>query len=80
MVTAYNSSIYSKEFNDKFYEQFDFIISALDNMKVREYLAAQATRNNKPFIDAGTMSYNGQAYTTIRFKTNCHNCNPSRIG
>lgn len=58
--------------------KFDLIISALDSIKVREYLAAQATRNGKPFIDAGTMSYHGQAYASIRFKTACHNCEPSR--
>lgn len=54
--------------------QFDVLISALDNLKAREHLAAQATRNNKPLIDAGTMSYNGQAYASIRFLTSCHNC------
>lgn len=46
-------------------------------MKAREFLAKQATKANKPLVDAGTMSYNGQAYPSIRFKTNCHNCNPS---
>jgi ubiquitin-like 1-activating enzyme E1 B len=46
-------------------------------MKAREHLAAQATKCGKPLIDAGTMSYFGQAYSSIRFKTSCHNCNPS---
>jgi len=47
-------------------------------MKAREHLAAQATRNSKPLIDAGTMSYNGQAYASIRFLTSCHNCSPTK--
>lgn len=46
-------------------------------MKAREHLAAQATKYGKPLIDAGTMSYNGQTYASIRFKTSCHNCSPS---
>lgn len=71
-------NLYSKQFTDRFYQQFDLIISALDNIKAREHLAAQATRNGKPLVDAGTMGYNGQAYASIRFITPCHNCQPSR--
>ena len=36
-----------------------------------------ATQNNKVLIDAGTMSYYGQSYATVRFHTTCHNCHPS---
>ena len=74
--TSINDNLYNPKFNDRFYMQFDVLISALDNLKAREHLAAQATRNNKPLIDAGTMSYNGQAYASIRFLTSCHNCHP----
>ena len=78
-VTAICDTIYSKQFTHRFYDQFDMVISALDSIKAREHLAAMATRSNKPFIDAGTMSYHGQAYASIRFLTTCHNCEPSRV-
>jgi ubiquitin-like 1-activating enzyme E1 B len=78
-IVAFSEDLYSKQFNDRFFMQFDIVISALDSIKVREYLAMQATRNGKPLIDAGTMSYNGQAYASLRFKTTCHNCQPSRV-
>lgn len=76
-IEAINASIYEPRFNHLFYKEFTLIFSCLDNMKAREHLAAQATRNGKPLIDAGTMSYFGQAYSSIRFCNPCHNCNPS---
>jgi ubiquitin-like 1-activating enzyme E1 B len=76
-VTAINASIYDQKFNQIFYQEFDLIFSCLDSMKAREHLAVQATKHGKPLIDAGTMSYFGQTYSSIRFRTSCHNCNPT---
>jgi ubiquitin-like 1-activating enzyme E1 B len=76
-IEAINASIYDPRFNQLFYKDFTLVFSCLDNMKAREHLAAQATRNGKPLIDAGTMSYFGQAYSSIRFRNSCHNCNPT---
>jgi ubiquitin-like 1-activating enzyme E1 B len=50
------------------------VISALDNLKAREHLAKNATKYGKVMIDAGTSGYNGQSYSSVRFKTSCHNC------
>lgn len=77
-ISAICDNIYNPKFNDIFFSQFDIVISALDSIQVREYLAAKATRNRKPLIDAGTMSYHGQAYSSVRFITTCHNCQPSK--
>ena len=77
-VTAICDNLYNQKYNDLFYQEFDLIVSALDSIKAREYLASRATRNGKPLFDAGTMSYHGQAYASVRFVTTCHNCQPSR--
>jgi ubiquitin-like 1-activating enzyme E1 B len=78
-ITSICDTLYNPRFNSSFYSQFDILISALDNLKAREHLSAQASRHKKPMIDAGTMSYHGQAYATIRFLTTCHNCEPLRV-
>lgn len=78
-ITAINASIFDKQYSELFYMQFDLIFSCLDNIKARQFLAQQATRCNKPLIDAGTMSYYGQTYASIRFITNCHNCSPTIV-
>lgn len=60
-----------------FYQQFDYVISALDSIKAREYLARRCTEYGKVMVDAGTAGFYGQAYASVRFVTGCHNCQTS---
>lgn len=50
------------------------MVSALDSLQAREFLAKKCTEYGKVLIDAGTAGYHGQAYTSVRFLTGCHNC------
>lgn len=50
------------------------MISALDSIKAREYLAKSCTEYGKVMIDAGTAGFYGQSYASVRFVTSCHNC------
>lgn len=50
------------------------MISALDNIRAREYVARKCTEYGLVLIDAGTAGYHGQSYYSERFVTGCHNC------
>lgn len=52
------------------------MISALDSIKAREFLAQKCIEYDKVMIDAGTAGMYGQSYMSVRFLTSCHNCHP----
>ena len=56
-------------FNDEFWDNLDFVISAVDNVEARLYLDEKCIFHLKPFINAGTMGINADQQVYLPFKT-----------
>ena len=60
-------------FNDKFWENQDYIINAVDNIKARIYIDKQCTFYEKPLIDSGTLGTQAHTQIIIPHVTKCYN-------
>ena len=60
-------------FDDEFFESQDIIISAVDNIKARQYLDKKCTFYNKIFIDSGTEGTSANSDIYYPDKTICFN-------
>ncbi|VDM30517.1 unnamed protein product [Hydatigera taeniaeformis] len=67
-LTPYFASIFSSQFDDEFFKQFDIIFSALDNQAARRHVNRVCVSLNKPIIESGTAGYLGQVEPLIYAK------------
>jgi ubiquitin-like 1-activating enzyme E1 B len=61
-----------------FFEGFDLIFNALDNLGARRYVNRNCVFLGKTFIDAGTQSKTGQVTVHIPKKSLCYDCMPKQ--
>ena len=59
-----------------FFNQFQFLVMALDNVEARNYVNKIGIRLNIPIVDAGTLGYNGNVTTILSGKSKCYSCQP----
>ena len=60
-------------FNENFWKNQDFILTAVDNKEARKYVDMQCTKFTKTLIDAGTLGTGGNSQVFVPFKTLCYN-------
>ena len=62
-------------FNEKFWENKDFIFTAVDSKTARKYIDNLCTKYSKHLIDTGTLGTSSSCQVIIPFKTSCYNDN-----
>ena len=62
-------------FNEKFWENQDFIFTAVDSKTARKYIDNQCTKYSRYLIDTGTLGTSGSCQVIVPFKTSCYNDN-----
>ena len=60
-------------FDQKFWEEQNCIINAVDNIEARKYIDRQCTFYEKPLIDSGTLGTKAHIQTIIPHITSCYN-------
>ena len=60
-------------FNEKFWENQNFIFTAVDSKSARKYVDNQCTKYSKHLIDTGTLGTSASCQVIIPFKTSCYN-------
>eukprot|EP01147_Barroeca_monosierra_P006382 gene6382-9303_t len=75
-ITAYHASIFESRFDLKFFENFDMVMNALDNLKARNHVNRMCLSANKPLIESGSAGYLGQVSVIMKGKTECYECTP----
>lgn len=74
-LVPYQASIYETDlFPMSWFEQFDLIFNALDNIQARSYINKVALLLNKTVMESGTTGTNGQAQPTFPYHTECYDC------
>lgn len=78
-IVAYHANIKEDRFGVEYFENFDIVINALDNVAARKHVNRLCLATNKPLIEAGTQGYEGQAYLIKKGVTECFECVPKPI-
>ena len=75
-VKSYHDNIKSAHFNLAYFEKFNLVLNALDNIDARRHVNRLCLAANIPLIDSGTTGYLGQVMPIIKGKTSCYECFP----
>ena len=75
-VISYHDNIKNTKFNLSYFEKFDLVLNALDNIEARRHVNRLCLAANVPLIDSGTTGYLGQVMPILKNKTSCYECFP----
>lgn len=76
-INSYIGNIMNRDlFPMSYFQNFDFILLALDNETARSYLNRICGPLEIPLFEAGTSGFSGQTYPIIWNETRCYDCLP----
>ncbi|KAL1479141.1 hypothetical protein MTO96_034839 [Rhipicephalus appendiculatus] len=61
-------------YNDRFFEQLNGVVSALDNVEGRRYIDRRCVHYCKPLLDTGTMGTKGSVQVVVPLMTESYSC------
>lgn len=59
-LEAYHANIKDPNFNVRWFQSFDMVFNALDNLDARRHVNRMCLAANVPLIESGTTGFNGQ--------------------
>ncbi|KAJ9059338.1 E1 ubiquitin-activating protein uba2, variant 3 [Entomophthora muscae] len=75
-IVPYHANIKDKKFDLSWFQSFNLVMNALDNLDARRYVNRMCLDAKVPLIESGTAGYVGQATVISRKLTECFECNP----
>jgi ubiquitin-like 1-activating enzyme E1 B len=78
-IDARHGDIFDAEYNVDFFEGFDIVFNALDNLKARQHCNRMCMAAGVPLIESGTTGFNGQVQAIQKGVTECYDCNPKPV-
>ncbi|KAI7028289.1 putative ubiquitin-like activating enzyme [Hortaea werneckii] len=78
-IDAHHASIFDSQYNVEFFESFDLVFNALDNLAARRHVNKMCLAADVPLIESGTTGFNGQVQTIKKGVTECYDCNPKPV-
>ncbi|KAM0712789.1 hypothetical protein Q7P35_000236 [Cladosporium inversicolor] len=78
-IDARHGDIFDSEYNVDFFQGFDIVFNALDNLKARQHVNRMCMAANVPLIESGTTGFNGQVQAIQKGITECYDCNPKPV-
>lgn len=78
-IDARHGDIFDAEFNVDFFQGFDIVFNALDNLKARQHCNRMCMAAGVPLIESGTTGFNGQVQAIQKGITECYDCNPKPV-
>jgi len=75
-VKSYHGNVKDKQFGLKYFQSFDLVINALDNVNARQHVNRLCLAADIPLIDSGTTGYLGQTDVIKKGETKCYDCEP----
>ncbi|KAF2719123.1 hypothetical protein K431DRAFT_273281 [Polychaeton citri CBS 116435] len=78
-IEAHHASIFDNEFDVSFFESFDLVFNALDNLAARRHVNRMCLAANVPLIESGTTGFNGQVQAIKKGVTECYDCNEKPV-
>lgn len=74
LVPYHGNVMDTKTFPIEWYNQFDYIYNALDNLEARRYVNKIALFLRKPLMESGTTGFDGQVQPIYPYFTECFDC------
>jgi ubiquitin-like 1-activating enzyme E1 B len=78
-IDARHGDIFDSEFNVEFFQGFDIVFNALDNLKARQHVNRMCMAADVALIESGTTGFNGQVQAIQKGMTECYDCNPKPV-
>jgi len=78
-IDAQHGSIFDSQYNVEFFEGFDLVFNALDNLAARRHVNRMCMAANVPLVESGTTGFNGQVQAIQKNVTECYDCNPKPV-
>ncbi len=78
-IEAHHASIFDKQYHVDFFEGFDLVFNALDNLAARRHVNRMCLAANVPLIESGTTGFSGQVQAIQKGVTECYDCNPKPV-
>ncbi|CAK8988005.1 SUMO-activating enzyme subunit 2 (Ubiquitin-like 1-activating enzyme E1B) (Ubiquitin-like modifier-activating enzyme 2) [Durusdinium trenchii] len=75
-IKAFLGNIKADEFGIQYFQTFDIVLNALDNVNARQHVNRLCLAANLPLIDSGTTGYLGQTTVIKKGETQCYDCQP----
>ncbi|KAH9249831.1 hypothetical protein BASA81_012426 [Batrachochytrium salamandrivorans] len=77
-LVPHHANIKDTQFDKSFFDKFDLVLNALDNVNARQHVNRMCLASNLPLVDAGTTGYLGQTCVIKRGETQCFDCEPKK--
>ncbi|KAJ6118554.1 Molybdenum cofactor biosynthesis MoeB [Penicillium samsonianum] len=77
-LEAYHANIMDAQFNVSWFESFNVVFNALDNIAARRHVNKMCLTANVPLIESGTTGFNGQVQVIQKSETECYDCTPKQ--
>ncbi|KOS41945.1 hypothetical protein ACN38_g7166 [Penicillium nordicum] len=77
-LEAYHANIMDTQFNVSWFESFNVVFNALDNIAARRHVNKMCLTANVPLIESGTTGFNGQVQVIQKSQTECYDCTPKQ--
>lgn len=77
-IKYYHDSVIKNDYDVNFFNRFDVVLNALDNLSARYHVNRMCLASNVPLIESGTSGYMGQVELIKRGITSCYECNPRK--
>lgn len=78
-IDAHHASIFDSRYTVDFFEGFDVVFNALDNLAARRHVNRMCLAAGVPLIESGTTGYNGQVQAIKKGVTECYDCFPKEV-
>lgn len=78
-IDAHHASIFDAKYGVDFFESFDLVFNALDNLAARRHVNKMCLAADVPLIESGTTGFNGQVQAIKKGVTECYDCNPKPV-
>ncbi|KAL1712600.1 hypothetical protein EV715DRAFT_259401 [Schizophyllum commune] len=75
-ITPIHGNIKDPEFDLEWFQGFDIVLNALDNLDARRHVNKMCMAANIPLVESGTAGYLGQVQPILKDKTECFDCVP----
>ena len=75
-IEAYHDNIKDPQFNGAWFQTFNIVFNALDNLEARRHVNKMCLADNVPLFESGTTGFNGQVQVIKKGNTECYDCVP----
>ncbi|KIJ64071.1 hypothetical protein HYDPIDRAFT_91418 [Hydnomerulius pinastri MD-312] len=75
-IQPIHANIKEPQFDVDWFQQFDIVLNALDNLEARRHVNKMCMAAGIPLVESGTAGYLGQVQPVLKDQTECFDCIP----